>query len=296
MILLEEQTVPASFADARLMDFANRSFDVFPSRTAAKKAIKRGEVLLDGVVSDPFTILQKGQKVSLIDLEMAPPGAYEINLEILFEDEYLSVVYKPAGLPVSGNRHNTMVNALSFNLKTSSATDALKWPKPVHRLDIPTQGLLVVAKTATALMLLGKQFQERKVKKRYRAVVAGKTPPRGTINDPVHEQEAVTKYETIKQIPSLKTGYLSLVDLFPATGRRHQLRIHLSRLGHPIVGDKTYTTQHPLLKGKGLFLCAVELEFDHPILDLKVHVHCNHPEKFDALLGREEERWKKYHC
>ena len=296
MILVKEKVVPASFADTRLMDFASHSFDIFPSRTAAKKAIKRGEILLDGVASDPFTLLQTGQKVLLIDLELAPPGIYEFNLEILFEDEYLAIVYKPAGLPVSGNRHKTMVNALSFNLKASSAADALKWPKPVHRLDIPTQGLLVIAKTATALMLLGKQFQERRVKKRYRAIVAGKTPPKGIIDDPVREQQAVTKYETIKKIPSLKTGYLSLVDLLPATGRRHQLRIHLSGLGHPIVGDKTYTTQHPLLKGKGLFLCAVELEFDHPMLDSKVHVQCDHPEKFDALLEREEERWKKYHC
>ena len=122
MIQVKEKVVPASFADTRLMDFASHSFDIFPSRTAAKKAIKRGEILLDGVASDPFTLLQTGQKVLLIDLELAPPGIYEFNLEILFEDEYLAIVYKPAGLPVSGNRHKTMVNALSFNLKAKACS------------------------------------------------------------------------------------------------------------------------------------------------------------------------------
>ena len=87
---------------------------------------------------------------------------------------------------------------------------------------------------------------------------------------------------------------MSLVDLFPETGRKHQLRIHLSQQGFPIVGDKKYSKNHPLLKGKGLFLSAVELDFNHPVNGNRINVKIDQPEKFDALLAREENRWKKY--
>lgn len=294
MIVVEEYVVPDSRSESRLMDFAALHFKSLPSRSSSKKAIKRGEILVDGVESSAVTILKPGEKVTLVDLGLTPPKAYELKLEVLFEDDFMAIINKPAGIPVSGNRYKTVVNALSFNLQQSGEADALKWPKPVHRLDVPAQGLLIVAKTAGSLMQLGKQFQERKIRKRYRAIVAGKTKASGNIRMPVNEQDAVTEYQTVSFARSLKTGYLSLVDLRPLTGRKHQLRIHMADLGHPIVGDKTYTTDQPLLKGKGLFLCAVELDFDHPVLQTKVHVSINHPDKFDALLRREAERWKKY--
>jgi RluA family pseudouridine synthase len=229
----------------------------------------------------------------VVDLQLNPPKTYPFRLKVLYEDEHLAVVYKPSGLPVSGNRYKTVLHALPFNLQPSHEPDALKWPKPVHRLDVPTQKLLMVAKTAGSLMQMGKQLQERCVRKRYRAVVAGKSGS-GRVDTPVDHKEAITTFQTIRSTRSLKTGHLSLVDLFPLTGRKHQLRVHMAGLGHPIIGDQTHTSGFPLLKGKGLFLSAVELDFVHPVDETTIRVMVDQPAKFDTLLEREAARWKKY--
>jgi RluA family pseudouridine synthase len=294
MIRLEEHVVTGSTEEVKLMDFVARHFPMLPSRSAAKKAIKRGEVLLDGKESKPHYTLDSGQVVTLVDLEKSLPKPFELPLEVVYEDEYLAIIIKPPGLPVSGNRYKTVVNALGYNLHGSKEADALKWPRPVHRLDIPTQGLLMVAKTATSVMRLGKLLQDRKVSKRYRAIVAGQVEPSGILSETIDGMEAVTRFQLVSSHRSVKTGFLSLIDLWPQTGRKHQLRIHLSDKGHPIVGDSLHTADYPVLKGKGLFLCAVELKFDHPENNKEVHVAIDQPEKFNALLRREEERWKKY--
>jgi RluA family pseudouridine synthase len=294
MIRVEEHVVTDSTAGQKLMDFLAGHFPMLPSRSAAKKAIKRGEVLLDGNQCQPHFHLQPGQVVTLVDLEKSLPKPYELPLEVVYEDEYLAIINKPPGLPVSGNRYKTVVNALGYNLQPSKEADALKWARPVHRLDIPTQGLLMVAKTALTLMKLGKLLQDRKISKRYRAIVAGQVEPFGIIDETIDGLEAITRYQLVSCHRSVKTGFLSLLDLWPLTGRKHQLRIHLSGTGHPILGDSLHTADYPVLKGKGLFLCAVELKFDHPEGNREVHVTIDQPEKFDALLKREAERWKKY--
>ena len=239
---------------------------------------------------DPFSMSCSSVRRGSFELyfKKSGDGAYEAG-------EYIAIINKPAGIPVSGNRYRTVQNALPFNVKPSKERDALKLPRPVHRLDTPTSGLLIVAKTATALMNLGHQLQNRKIAKQYRAIVSGKTPESGQIENPINGQLAITSYKTVRHIRSVKTNWLSLVDLFPVTGRTHQLRVHMANEGHPIVGDKLYVKNQPLLKGKGLFLCAIALEFIHPVLDTKMTFKIEQPAKFTALLNRESERWKKYH-
>lgn len=295
MIILEKHETPDGIQKTRLVDYAFHFFKNLPSRSALKKAIKRGEVMVNEMIANSATWIEAGQTIMLIDLEKNPPKSFELSLDVVFEDDFLAIVNKPAGIPVSGNMFKTIQNALTFNLEASTVQDALKWPRPVHRLDVPTSGLLIIAKTASAVMQLGKQLENKEVEKRYRAIVAGKLPELGTIDSPVKGQDALTKYECVKHIRSLKTGWLSLVDLFPLTGRTHQLRIHMAEHGNPIVGDKNYGTALPLLKGKGLFLCAVGLSFIHPELENPVKVKISQPAKFDTLIERESTRWKKYY-
>lgn len=294
MIILEQYVVPGDLPKTRLIDYAQKIIKGIPTRSAIKKAIKRGEIIVDGGPCNQSDWLIAGQTIEFIFIEKKQPKVFEFPLEIVFQDEHLAVINKPAGISVGGNKYKTIVNALPFSLKPSMEADALQVPHPVHRLDFPTSGLLVVAKTRKALSALGKQFGKKEIKKKYRAIVVGKPENEGEIKTPIAGQEAITRFSLVRTIPSLKAGSVSLLDLFPITGKTHQLRIHMSSQGFPIVGDSKYTENIPLLKGKGLFLAAVQLSFVHPSTGESLSLAIDQPPKFDTLLKREELRWKKY--
>ena len=287
MLLLKTHIIPEGTEPIRLLDYILQEFPEMNTRSHAKKALKKGAVLIDGEQQPSGWWLKPGMKLELFDPELNPPKTLPMDLEVIFEDEHLAVINKPAGISVSGNKYVTIQNALMHNLKPSVSEDAMGWPKPVHRLDFPTSGLLLVAKTKTTIIALGKQFEQKTIRKRYRAIVSGKLPEEGTIETPVDEQQAKTVFKSIEYIPSPMTRWLTLVDLFPETGRTHQLRIHMASLGNPIVGDKQYTVDKPLLKGKGLFLSAVEIEFVHPVTNEKMKFIINEPSKFRALIDKE---------
>ncbi len=287
MILLTTHIVSAGTEPVRLLDYMLEIFPEMTTRSHAKKALKKGAVLVDGEQRPSGWWIKPGMKLELFDLELTPPKTLPMNFEVVYEDNHLAVINKPAGISVSGNKYVTIQNALMYNLDPSVSEDAMAWPKPVHRLDFPTSGLLLVAKTKTAIIKLGKQFEQKTIRKRYRAIVSGKLPKEGTIETPVNGQSAKTVFKTIEYIPSPMTQWITLVDLFPETGRTHQLRIHLASLGNPIVGDKQYTTDKPLLKGKGLFLSAVEIAFTHPVTGEEMKFAIEEPSKFGALIRKE---------
>jgi len=293
LTLLETHIVPPDISNIRLSDYAVGVFRIIATRKGIKKAIKKGYVWIDGMPADTGRWVQAGQVIQLMEPEPKPVKIFKLPLPILFEDEYIAVIDKPAGIVVSGNQYRTIQNALFFNLTLSQMEDALPCPMPAHRLDHATSGLLIIAKTRKARVVLGKLFENKQIEKKYQAIVIGKTPTFATINIPVDGKIARTKFETNRIVRSLKNDYLTLLDLFPTTGRTHQLRIHLAESGWPILGDKLYGIEGMILKNKGLFLTAVGLSFAHPITQEWMNITKDAPAKFGLLLEREQRRWDK---
>lgn len=293
-LLIENHIVPVGIKDIRLSDYCTNIFKQIPSRKGMKKAIDRGEVFVNGKSESTAKFIQSGDLIELMDLQNIPPKPYTLEIPVVFEDEYMAIVNKPAGLVTSGNLFKTLQNCLEANLQVSPQEDALKFPQVVHRLDAPTSGLVMVAKTAKTLIRLSKLFAERKIEKTYQAVVIGKPLAKGVIETPLEGKASLTHFFTVRIVDSLRNTHLSLLDLSPQTGRTHQLRKHLSGIGHPIFGDKLYGREGEIYQGKGLFLAAVALRFVHPILGKKVLISIETPKKFTSLLAREQRRWEKY--
>ena len=294
MKIIQTHIVPNNVDPIRFNDYAFGIIDAIPSKSGIKKAIKRGLLIIDGEKAETGRWIKPGQKIELIESEQAIPKPYKMDLQIVFEDDHIILINKPSGLITSGNQYKTAVNAVCYHAKPSTEGDRLAWPKPTHRLDSPTSGLLLFAKTSKALLSLNQQFENKTIKKRYRAIVNGKIDPEGLIDLSIENKEASTRYQRIDLVESLQNQWLSLVDLFPKTGRTHQLRIHLSEIGHPIVGDKIYGIKGDILKHKGLFLCGTQLEFIHPGTNQNITFEIEEPPKFKTLLKREKRRWEKY--
>jgi 23S rRNA-/tRNA-specific pseudouridylate synthase len=141
--------------------------------------------------------------------------------------------------------------------------------------------LIIAAKTAKCLMLLGEMLADKEITKKYRAIVIGSVEKKCYIEDPIEGKEAKTLINLIDRVSSLDFGTLSAVELSPITGRTHQLRIHLKNNGTPILGDRLYGDEKVNVKGKGLFLCANKVVFDHPITKEKVELEIPLAKKFD---------------
>lgn len=238
--------------------------------------------------------LKEGDIITYVDLEKTPPREYHLKLDIIFEDEHLAVIFKPAGISVSGNLFKTIQNALLYNITPSKEGDALDWPLPVHRLDNQTSGLLLIAKTKLARVKLGQAFENKTILKKYQAVVIGKTNTTGEINTDIEGKPSQSLYKLIDYVPSLKNEFLSLIELEPKTGRTHQLRIHCSSIGKPILGDKLYGKEGMILKNKGLFLCATAISFTHPHTEQELTFTIDTPHKFLKRMENEKRRFTEH--
>lgn len=294
MNILETHLVPNETSSIRFIDYALTVFTDIPTKSAMKKAIKKSSFLIENKPIQTGTIIKAGQTIVRVDTEKVPEKFYRIDIQIVHEDEHIAIINKPAGIVVSGNSFKTIVNALPLHLSKSKEVDALNLFKPVHRLDAATSGLLIIAKTARSLALLGQMFEAKKIRKEYRAIVCGKIDKEASITSPIDGLQAWTSYQVIRSVPSLQNDTISLVRLSPHTGRTHQLRIHMATIGNPIMGDPLYGSQAHMLKGKGLFLCAVSLSFLHPISKIELKFSIDMPPKYDALLEREKKRWEKF--
>ena len=247
------------------------------SRSAIQQLISEGRVRVNGQISKSSHRLKETDRLEF-DLSAETPitaCTQPLPLNIVYEDDHLLAVDKPAGLtthPGAAHKSDTLANALLSYLPGLMGVGEPSRPGIVHRLDKDTSGLLLVAKTQSAHRDLSAQFKKRTVTKTYLALVQGAvSPPEGVIQAPVGRhftrrkemavvqggRDAETLYKTI-------TSYddYDLLSIIPHTGRTHQIRVHMAAIGHPMVGDATYGKRHPELKRH--FLHAASLEFIHP--------------------------------
>lgn len=268
----------------RLQEYGVGLFEECASKSAWKKAIKARKVLLNGVEASTARMVHTGDEITLLGVPDLPSGAFfELDIPVLYEDDYLAVVHKPVGISVSGNRRRTLMNALPPNLQPSNQRDACS-PRTIHRLDYATSGALLVGKTRSAVQALSALFAQREVRKTYYAIVLGTPPECGTYDRPIQDKPALSHFERLASAPSERFGSLSLLRLKPETGRRHQLRIHLSEAGHPILGDRSYCKPDQLLTGKGMYLHAFSLDFEHPVSGKEILVQADPHKKYAKIF------------
>lgn len=294
--LLETITLPTLPIPQRLSDALVGAFVAVPTRKGVKKAIERGEVRLNGELAHTGDWVQGGESVELWRRDVPVEQVLPMSLEVVYEDDHLAIVVKPAGIAVSGNQWLTLARALPYNLAASNEPDALAAPQPIHRLDVPTSGLLIVAKAHRARVALGQMLAQHRVQKTYHAVVMGDV---GTeplrLDAPIEGKAAVTHVTRLAVGRSLRNEWLSLVKVTIETGRTHQIRRHLSGASWPILGDHQYGTAGSIMRGKGLFLAATALAFRHPITEEWLAWEQEPPAKFRKTLAREAQMWERYH-
>ena len=283
MCILESHIAKKQKEQIRIQEYAIGIFNTVPTKSGIKKAIKKKLILVNGLPTSTARIIIGGEKITLLNPKNKPlRKSLILRLAITFEDDYLAIIEKPPGILVNGNKFKTIDNALQQNLKKSSQIDAVR-PRPIHRLDYPTSGLLLIGKTSSTIRALNKLFENKKIKKKYYAITIGKMNLKGAIKTYINKKTAITNYKTIQSVKSNRFEFLNLVELSPRTGRRHQLRIHLSSIGNPILGDQEYGIKSLILKGKGLYLHASQLDFTHPITKDKLSITSNLPKKFKMI-------------
>jgi 23S rRNA pseudouridine1911/1915/1917 synthase len=249
------------------------------SRARLQRLIRARFVRLNGQAARPRDLVRAGDKIEVTEppLEKIDNRPEQIPLEILFEDNDLIVISKPAGLvvhPGAGHREHTLVNALLHHCPTLSGIGGKERPGIVHRLDKETSGCLVIAKNDQAHRGLSIQFAARSVEKIYLALVAGKLRrTAGVIEEKIgrHPVDRQRMSVTSSRGRAAKTEYrvvrssdkMSLIECQLHTGRTHQIRVHLHHLGHPVLGDKVYAPK--LAKDyPRQMLHAWKLGFQHP--------------------------------
>ena len=278
------------------------------SRSAISALLEDGRVLLNGKVASKSDKVRGGDSMFVSLPEPKPLEAIpqEIPLDIVYEDSHLLVVNKPQGMvvhPAAGNLDGTLVNALLAHCKDSlSGINGVLRPGIVHRIDKDTSGLLIVAKTNDAHLGLAEQIKEHSFLREYEAVIIGHLKNlSGTVNAPigrdpkdrkkmaviqVNSKPAVTHYSVLREYP----GY-SHVQFRLETGRTHQIRVHMSTMGHAIVGDPVYAPGNAENFGLlGQCLHAKKIGFIHPITNEYLEFDSQLPPHFSALLERLDKR------
>ncbi len=286
--------------DIFLMEFSEENRLGF-SRTFLQVLIRDRAVIVDGqpVAKTNFKV-KSGQeiKLSIPDKKIQALEPENIPLKIVYEDNDLAIIDKPAGLvvhPAPGNYEHTLVNALMHRVKELSDINPQR-PGIVHRLDKDTSGIIVVAKNNDAHLDLVRQFADHSIKRKYVALVKGEMEfNENIIEMPIgrnpYKRESMsvgfskstryakTHYWTLKRTPNW-----SLVELSPFTGRTHQLRVHLAFIGHPILGDSKYGKQNEFVR---MALHACYLGFIHPSSGKFVEFESPMPKEFtDFLKGK----------
>lgn len=277
------------------------------SRSRVQKLIEQGAVQVNGQICDrKKALVTAGDQIHLHIPEVAPYSLIPENipLNILYEDDQLLLINKPAGMvvhPAPGHSTGTLVHALLFHCgEQLTGVGGIQRPGIVHRLDKNTTGVMVVAKTELALHALQQQIQAKTARREYLAIVNGAPQEaQGTIHQPIgrhpkHRKKmtvlpveqggrlAVTHWQTVERL-----GNYTLIQFQLETGRTHQIRVHSAFIGHPIVGDPDYGSgRSPGIKLPGQALHAFRLTLDHPTTQAKIIGEAPLPERMETLLNR----------
>ncbi len=277
---------------------ANKNEDI--SRVAIQRLIEKEKVLVNSKKTKASYKIQNGDKIS-IEKEKAQEielKAQEIPIEIIYEDKDIIVVNKPKGLvvhPANGNPDGTLVNAIMAICKdTLSGIGGEIRPGIVHRLDKDTSGILIIAKNDKAHINLSEQIKNHEIEKTYIALVKGKVKEtEATINMPIGRspkdrkkmavvksgKAAITHFKVLKRYDQY-----TLLEIKIETGRTHQIRVHLSQIGYPIVGDSTYSNGKNQWNEQGQFLHAKSLKFLHPITKKEMYLEAEIPKYFQKAI------------
>ncbi|EPX3566894.1 23S rRNA pseudouridine(1911/1915/1917) synthase RluD [Pseudomonas aeruginosa] len=299
--------VPFELGGQRLDQIAAQ---LFPEHSRSRLAgwIKDGRLTVDGAVLRPRDIVHSGAQL-VLEAEQEAQGewlAQDIELEIVYEDEHILVIDKPAGLvvhPAAGHQDGTLLNALLYHVP-----DIANVPRAgiVHRLDKDTTGLMVVAKTLEAHTKLVAQLQARSVSRIYEAIVIGVITSGGTIDAPIGRHGVQRQKMAVVDAGKVAVSHHRVLERFRAhthtrvkleTGRTHQIRVHMSHIGYPLVGDPVYggrfrippvasqTLVQTLREFPRQALHARFLELDHPATGLRMKWESPLPEDFLWLLS-----------
>ncbi|NLY20269.1 MAG: RluA family pseudouridine synthase [Tissierellia bacterium] len=266
------------------------------TRSSISKLIEKDLVLVNGTPVKPNYKVADGDRIEILEEEEFILQPFEMQLDIVYEDEHIVIINKPQDLvvhPGYGNIDNTLVNGLLYNgIKLGNASDPIR-PGIVHRLDKDTSGLIVVAKSDEAYFELIEMFSKQEVKRYYLGIVHGITNEFGTIDKPIarnrsdrrkmdidlYGKEAITHYKLIEYFDNF-----SLLDLELETGRMHQIRIHMQSIKHPVVGDLVYG--HKNKYGvKTQLLHSYKLEFIHPINGKEMLIETEIPDRFKDFMN-----------
>lgn len=313
--------VPPDDAGSRLDQFLASHLDV--SRARVQQLISEEKVLVNDAAAKASLKLRGGERITILGPAERPPLRAipeEIPLDIVYEDDDLAIVNKPAGMMVhagagateDARNRGTLVNALLHHFASLSGVGGEMRPGIVHRLDKETSGLIVVAKNDEAHRKLAAQFARREVKKEYIALVHGFVKKdSGTISASISRdrvrrirmttrqaggREAVSHYTVVRRLDTL-FGKFTLLEVKIDTGRTHQIRVHMASLGHPIAGDTLYGAPREMRAARGKsedastialprnFLHAAELELSHPRTGAKLSFKRPLPAELQAVLA-----------
>ncbi len=291
------------------LDKALAILDSELSRVAIQRLIEEENVLVNDKLQKASNKVKKGDiiLVKYPEVKKANIEAQDIPIEIIYEDKDIIVVNKPKGLvvhPANGNPDGTLVNAIMAICKDSlSGIGGQIRPGIVHRLDKDTTGVLIIAKNDMAHINISEQIKNRETKKIYVALVRGIIKENeATINMPIgrstkdrkkmavnkNGKEAITHFKVLKRY---KEGY-TFIELKIDTGRTHQIRVHLSEIGYPVVGDCVYSNGKNIFGVKGQMLHAKSIEFTHPTTKEKMKIEAKLPEYFENILKKLDEENK----
>ena len=297
--LIRRERLPASSGRLRLDQAAAQLFPEY-SRAKLQAWIKSGELRVDGQAGRAAARVAPGALIEInAQQTQIASGPESIPLDVRFEDPDFLVVNKPAGLvvhPGAGNPSGTLMNAL---MHYAPETMGLPRAGIIHRLDKETSGLLMVAKSLTAMTALTRQLADRGIKREYEAIVYGHPAPFGIVDAPIGRHPTHRTKMAVRPLGRAsethfwclaRYGGLAHMRFSLVTGRTHQIRVHMEHLGHPLVGDPVYRQRRgPRLEGVPEFgrqaLHARHLELAHPVSGDLVEVNADAPDDFQALLA-----------